>query len=167
MIKELVSTLSNSPQSNGLRLDADRLDSWKEIASYFRREVRTVQLWEKREGLPIHRHFHRQLGSIFAFCSELDAWRDRASGKIRDPQAEAADPSKTSKSTRHRIRICVQPLHKKPICEHHALCGAIVAKTILALEQLNPEQLGVEPTQLPLEVDSQGPAQCVSDKSAA
>src|SRR5271156_3344906 len=79
MNKELVSTSSNMPQSNGVRSDRGRLDSWKEIANYFRREVRTVQLWEKREGLPVHRHFHRQLGSVFAFRSELDAWNEQVS----------------------------------------------------------------------------------------
>jgi tetratricopeptide (TPR) repeat protein len=57
----------------------DRLDSWKEIATYLRREVRTVQLWEKNEGLPVHRHFHKQLGSVYAFRSEIDNWRQGAS----------------------------------------------------------------------------------------
>ena len=36
-----------------------RLDSWKEIAGYLGREVRTVQGWEKNEGLPVHRHAWR------------------------------------------------------------------------------------------------------------
>jgi hypothetical protein len=31
---------------------SDRLDSWKEIAAYLRRDVTTVQRWEKREGMP-------------------------------------------------------------------------------------------------------------------
>jgi len=53
----------------------DRLDSWKEIAAYLGREVRTVQGWEKNEGLPIHRHQHARQGSVYAFKSELDAWR--------------------------------------------------------------------------------------------
>ena len=61
------------------RASTDRLDSWKEIASYLRREVRTVQLWEKKEGLPVHRHFHKRLGSVFAYRSEIDAWQRRAS----------------------------------------------------------------------------------------
>lgn len=60
--------------------NTDRLDSWKEIASYLRREVRTVQLWEKKEGLPVHRHFHKRLGSVFAYRSEIDVWQRRASG---------------------------------------------------------------------------------------
>jgi TolB-like protein len=54
----------------------DRLDSWKEIAAYLGREVRTVQGWEKNEALPIHRHQHARQGSVYALRSELDAWRD-------------------------------------------------------------------------------------------
>lgn len=53
----------------------DRLDSWKAIAVYLDREVRTVQGWEKTEGLPIHRHKHARQGSVYAFKSELDAWK--------------------------------------------------------------------------------------------
>ena len=52
----------------------DRLDSWKEIAAYLRRDVRTVQRWEKKEGLPVHRHQHDKLGSIYAFRAELTEW---------------------------------------------------------------------------------------------
>ncbi len=53
---------------------ADRLDSWKEIASFLRRDVRTVQRWEKKEGLPVHRHVHDKLGSIYAYRNELTEW---------------------------------------------------------------------------------------------
>src|ERR1700689_1780951 len=56
--------------------DSDRLESWKEIAGYLGREVRTVQLWEKSEALPVHRHQHARQGSVYAFRAELDAWRD-------------------------------------------------------------------------------------------
>ncbi len=52
----------------------DRLDSWKEIATYLNRDVTTVQRWEKREGMPVHRHVHDRMGSVYAFRSELDAW---------------------------------------------------------------------------------------------
>ena len=40
----------------------DRLDSWKEIAAYLKRDVTTVQRWEKREGMPVHRHLHDRMG---------------------------------------------------------------------------------------------------------
>jgi Tol biopolymer transport system component len=52
----------------------DRLDSWKEIATYLNRDVTTVQRWEKREGMPVHRHLHDRIGSVYAFRTELDAW---------------------------------------------------------------------------------------------
>jgi serine/threonine-protein kinase len=56
---------------------ADRLDSWKEIAVYLGRSVRTVRRWEESEGLPVHRHLHEKAGSVYAFRPELDAWRLR------------------------------------------------------------------------------------------
>jgi len=52
----------------------DRLDSWKEIAVYLNRDVTTVQRWEKREGMPVHRHVHDKMGSVYASRAELDAW---------------------------------------------------------------------------------------------
>jgi tetratricopeptide (TPR) repeat protein len=56
------------------------LQSWKEIAAFLGREVRTVQLWEKHEGLPVRRHNHRKLGSVHALKSELEEWlRSRSS----------------------------------------------------------------------------------------
>ncbi len=61
-----------TPQS--VRPPEDYLDSWKEIAAYLNRDVTTAQRWEKREGMPVHRHQHDRMGSVYAFGSELDAW---------------------------------------------------------------------------------------------
>jgi Tol biopolymer transport system component len=55
----------------------DRLDSWKAISVYLKRDVKTAQRWEKREGMPVHRHLHDKLGSVYAYRSELDAWLSR------------------------------------------------------------------------------------------
>jgi hypothetical protein len=52
----------------------NRLDSWKQIAVYLDRQVRTVQRWEKCEGLPVHRQFHVKGGTICAFKHEIDTW---------------------------------------------------------------------------------------------
>ena len=51
-----------------------RLDAWKEIAAYLKRDVTTVRRWEKLEGLPVHRHLHGKLGSVFAYADEIDQW---------------------------------------------------------------------------------------------
>jgi TolB-like protein/Tfp pilus assembly protein PilF len=66
-----------------------RLESWKEIATYLGREVRTVQLWEKNEGLPIHRQLHTRQGSVYAFKPELNAWREARKG-VPDVPPETA-----------------------------------------------------------------------------
>jgi TolB-like protein/thioredoxin-like negative regulator of GroEL len=70
---------------------ADRLDSWKQIAAYLKRGVRTVRRWERDEGLPVHRHVHRVLGSVYAFRSEIDAWQRR-----HDEQSQAAAAQRRS-----------------------------------------------------------------------
>ena len=54
---------------------ADRIDSWKAIAVYLGRGLRTVQRWEREEGLPVRRHVHSTHASVHALRSELDAWR--------------------------------------------------------------------------------------------
>jgi TolB-like protein len=64
----------------------DRLDSWKEIAGYLKRDTSTVQRWEKAERLPIHRHQHDRLGSIYAFKSEIDSWLGRRSKLVHADQ---------------------------------------------------------------------------------
>lgn len=71
------------------RLNDRKLDSWKEIADYLDREVRTVQRWEKTEGLPVHRHEHQKKSTVYAYTSELDEWRNKRQPKD-DPEADAA-----------------------------------------------------------------------------
>jgi Tol biopolymer transport system component len=75
----------------------DRLDSWKKIAVYLKRDVSTVQRWERREGMPVHRHLHDKQGSVFAYRSELDDWWETrriqlAQTGAAPPQAAADDP---------------------------------------------------------------------------
>jgi len=67
-------TSSPKPQSD---VHGRRLESWKEVAAYLGRDVTTVRRWEKLEGLPVYRLQHSKLGSIYAYTTELDAWRDK------------------------------------------------------------------------------------------
>jgi DNA-binding beta-propeller fold protein YncE len=65
----------------------DRLESWKEIAAYLERDVRTAQRWEASEDLPVHRHQHKKRGSVFALRSEIDVWRaSRSAGFFSVPE---------------------------------------------------------------------------------
>jgi len=77
----------------------DRLDSWKEIAAFLRRDVRTVQRWEKKENLPVHRHQHEKLGSVYAFPAELTQWFN-----TRLPV-----PAATAEKTADKIKLAILP----------------------------------------------------------
>jgi len=68
-----------------------RLDSWKEIAAYLNRDVTTVQRWEKREGMPVHRHLHDRMGSVYAFGSELDVWQNGRRLPLEEEEKQQED----------------------------------------------------------------------------
>ena len=50
------------------------LNSWKEIALYFDRGVRTVQRWEHELALPIHRIGKGKRSPVYALVPELKFW---------------------------------------------------------------------------------------------
>ncbi len=61
------------------------LESWKEIAAYLKRDVRTVIRWEKSEGLPVHRQMHQARSSVYAYPSKLDAWKIEREPRLNAP----------------------------------------------------------------------------------
>jgi len=148
MIKKSTPATSNSEPTSGFWTGTDRLDSWKEIASYLRREVRTVQLWEKREGLPVRRHFHKRLGSVYALRSEIESWKRQVSrtGVVHETRSTA--PSKFE----NRITIYVLPLTNVTVrSERRRICDAIATKTIATLQRSNPEQLCIVSPKFPVQ----------------
>ena len=94
---EVTSNPETQPDSRGRRLE-----SWKEIAAYLGRDVTTVRRWEKREGLPVYRLQHSKLGSIYAYTSELDAWRDRETLAGGTDAPDAPDAKADHQPTRIR-----------------------------------------------------------------
>lgn len=50
------------------------LNSWKEIASFFDRGVRTVQRWEHELQLPVHRIGKGKRSPVYASVPELKFW---------------------------------------------------------------------------------------------
>jgi TolB-like protein/Flp pilus assembly protein TadD len=77
-----------------------KLESWGEIAAYLRREIRTVQRWEKNLGLPIHRLQVGKQSSVYAYPSELDKWYlEREPSDIKDddsPDEPSVVPNSSS-----------------------------------------------------------------------
>jgi len=80
------------------------LDSWKEIATYLKRDVSTVQRWEKREGMPIHRHVHDQRGSVYALGSELDAWLQSRRLRLEEEEKECRSAAPVEAEGDHESR---------------------------------------------------------------
>jgi TolB-like protein len=86
------------------RAPDDRLHSWKEIAVYLDRDVTTVQRWEKREAMPVHRHVHDKRSSVYAWTHELDAWQ-----QSRGPRVEEADEDANAARSHAVTRLMVLP----------------------------------------------------------
>ena len=59
---------------NSVPCNSEVLNSWKEIAQYLGRGVRTVQRWEQDLRLPVHRPRGRARSAVIALKPELDRW---------------------------------------------------------------------------------------------
>jgi len=110
-----------------------RLDSWKEIATYVKRDVTTVQRWEKREGMPVHRHLHDKRGSVYAFSSELDAWLQTRRQQLEEEERESQTALVTEGLT--GVRQPPRARHWLVLCSAVALLLAGVAYIIIRNRQ--------------------------------
>jgi TolB-like protein/Tfp pilus assembly protein PilF len=79
----------------------ERLESWKEIAAYLNRTVRTVHRWEKEEGLPVHRLQHKKRGSVYAFRGEIDSWWETRRSQLEIDSAQ----SHVARSPRRHLMV--------------------------------------------------------------
>jgi len=66
------------------------LNSWKEIAAYLGRGVRTVQRWEQELGLPVRRPRGRSRSAVIALKPELDQWLHNAPAERLETAAKEA-----------------------------------------------------------------------------
>ena len=128
----------------------EKLDSWKEIASFLRRDVRTVQRWEKKEGLPVYRHQHEKLGSVYSYRPELTAW---FTGR---QQSGVAAESLSSRSA-DKIKLAVLPfghLGDDRDGEASYFTDGLTEEMITQVTRLQPEQLAVIARNTALNYDS-------------
>ena len=134
--------MEDQPVTNGGekagRRSEKRLNSWKEIAAFLQKDVRTVQRWEKNERLPVHRKPHDKLSSVYAYESELEAWWNQGS----HPAAVAI--SQTVKSPSNRIALAVLPLRNlsgDPAQEYFS--DGLTEELIGQLARIDPDHLGI------------------------
>jgi Tol biopolymer transport system component len=113
------------PGHNPVHSPEGRLDSWKEIAAYLGRGIRTVQRWEREEGLPVHRLAHEKRGSIYARREELAAWWESRRLTLAAPAAPAAPGTPTG---HHRERLTwTSALTRSPVLSSNARLIAYVS----------------------------------------
>ncbi len=67
------------------------LNSWKEIASYLGKGVRTVQRWELELGLPVQRPNQGERAIVCASREDLDKWRASVWGVRHKGEVFGAD----------------------------------------------------------------------------
>ena len=71
------------------------LTSWKEIARYLGKGIRTVQRWEAVYGLPVRRTSGSDHRSVLAIPAELDEWlrgqHTNSQSELESLRREAAD----------------------------------------------------------------------------
>jgi hypothetical protein len=87
---------------------------WKEIATYLRKGVRTVQRYERELRLPVRRPAGKAAGSVIAIKAELDGWVAAAPFRqvlplLRDSLGETAINTRT---TVDELRRRVGDLHR-------------------------------------------------------
>jgi Tol biopolymer transport system component len=119
--------MENPTPDEPLRPNEGRLDSWKKIAVYLKRDVTTVQRWEKREGMPVHRQLHDKMGSVYAFRSELDAWMQSRSA--HNP-SNAAEPARSDSAAVPRPSRLAKSRAQWTLM---AVAGAVAASAIVAI----------------------------------
>ena len=102
----MVDSLHSSPESNrDLSLPSARiLNSWKEISAFLGRGVRTVQRYEQKLALPIHRPAGKDRSAVLAFPDELERWVRGA------PTRNGKAPDSTNG---HALRVVVDDFEQK------------------------------------------------------
>jgi TolB-like protein len=110
----------------------DRLESWKKIAAYLKRDVRTVQRWEETNGMPVHRHARPHRPLPYAFKKELDAWWARSQ---TDPAL--TQPARTGISTRGKYILIAS------VCAVFAIIVGLSAYRLVKGVEVPSKSVGV------------------------
>ncbi|HWR35285.1 MAG TPA: hypothetical protein VN622_05385 [Clostridia bacterium] len=86
------------------------LSSWKEIASYLGKGVRTVQRWERELGLPVRRPENGDRRIVFAMPAEVDKWLQKQSTR-RNSESQFANEFQRMRKLVHAMVENTQRVH--------------------------------------------------------
>ncbi|HKD80252.1 MAG TPA: hypothetical protein VKH81_11210 [Candidatus Angelobacter sp.] len=130
----------------------DVLNSWKEVASYLGRGVRTVQRWEQELNLPVRRPRGRSRSAVIAFKTELDTWLHRNHANPPAAAVNGVPPARHSvsldvaKTERNKLHERTTALVKK--MEQLMLCSTSLCERSRVLSQRFSDIVGSATTNL-------------------
>jgi hypothetical protein len=106
------------PSADAARMKMQRriLHSWKEIASYIGRGVRTIQRYELQFGLPVHRPAGSSRSSVMAFSDEIDNWLSRTPTDSRRVMNLIVKPSEMGSETVLNANRVSNGIDTCPLC---------------------------------------------------
>ena len=135
------------PQSPSEPPANERLDSWKEIAAYLKRDESTVRRWEK-EGLPVHRHAHKRKATVYAHKPEIDVWWNN--GRTRLELIATATPGRRRRivlSATAALTLLAVGLGLNVVGLRDRLLGRPLAGEITSIAVLPLKNLSGDPAQ--------------------
>jgi hypothetical protein len=143
------------------------LSSWKDIARYMGKGVRTVQRWERHLGLPVRRpNGVSHKSAVLLDRSDLDAWlatRFSARGTVKDLVAKGSEPTDSARNTLRESIRTARALRNA----NHALTQELCESVRLLTERcdrLNNHALEV-PWSLPALAHPEPPASSLARES--
>lgn len=89
-----------------IREESTVLSSWKDIARYLGKGVRTVQRWERQLGLPVRRPVGAsQKSAILLYRRDVDAWlATRFSARVQNQETALAKTDLARSTLKERIQ---------------------------------------------------------------
>jgi hypothetical protein len=109
------------------------LTSWKEIAQYMRKGVRTVQRWEQDSGLPVRRAHSSDKKAVLARPQDLDSWSALRGNPVRGHGERPARPRSVEMRSRLADDLQAARLLRE---DSHALMGEFSTSLALLSERL-------------------------------
>jgi tetratricopeptide (TPR) repeat protein len=114
-----------------------RLDSWKEIASFFGRDERTVKRWERSRSLPVHRIPGGERGGVFAYTEELKSWLNTPLNGTDNPPTDhspiESSPASPAPSLPAANTATTAPNRSQPWVTRAVILGGVALSLVLLI----------------------------------
>jgi len=127
------------------------LNSWKEIATYLNRGVRTVQRWEIELGLPVRRPRGKSRSAVMAMRAELDAWIKACPvTHVATANGHVAPPALSTTAAVPRLNMLIlqsrelQTKSQRLCTEVHTTVGALVSNLRKMSNEMSPRIFRVQ-----------------------